>query len=80
MSVSLRLGTAWLFVEISLKPLPTRDELANRSKKNADFAYCFAYCSILFDIVCIFFILHTAICIICILNILHIAICRICRI
>ena len=59
MSVSLCLGTAWLFVEISLKTLPTRDELANRSKKNADFAYCFAYCSIFLDIFCIFCILFS---------------------
>ncbi len=52
----LSLGAAWLSVEISLKPLLTPDQW---TILHAYFAYCFAYCSILFDIswFCIFCIL-----------------------
>ncbi len=71
--VSLRLGTAGLSVQITLKTLLT--QLGNRVPSNAYifeyyvayftycfayFAYCFAYCSILFDIFCILFILQYA--------------------
>ncbi len=57
---SLSSGSAWHSVEISLKPLLTPDKWTNLSKKNAYFAYGFAYCSILFDIFSIFCILQYA--------------------
>ena len=52
-----------LAVEISLNLLLTRDELANRFKSNADFAYCFAYCSIFFSIFSIFIDIFSIFCI-----------------
>jgi hypothetical protein len=86
--VSLRLGTAWLSVEITLKPLLTPNNWTYFSAYYLHilhivhiaicricriwtwhyfsayslpyFAYCFAYCSILFDIFCILCILQYA--------------------